>query len=357
MLRCQRFGGLLCAAYLLIGCDSGRRETEAKPDSRVPPAPASRRVTYRGGAVRVVDMHLHTGRWDLLPPGMQETIRQSFPPPLQRDAENLVNASLSSKGIAGQLEEANIDRGVLFAVYAPKTTGVAPNRLVAERVESVPERFYALASAPVDDWANQQGKALEELEAYLRRPAFIGVKMAHPHMQIRFDDRAYDGIYRVAQRVGVPVFIHTGKTPMMDSLNIPEANDPRFLEPVITEFADVDFVLGHVGYDSVAKSLGYLDSCLSLAKQHRNVYLEASALGSAFSDPTGKNLTRVLQSVKEAGLIDRLMYGSDGPQRPGFVADYLERTLKAMEAADFTVAEAKRFLAGTFEVVFDVGNR
>ena len=48
-----------------------------------------------------------------------------------------------------------------------------------------------------------------------------------------------------------------------------------------------------------------------------------------------------MRRTKEEGLVERMIYGSDGPQFPGFLADYAERTRDAMLAADYTLAEAQ----------------
>ncbi|MCA9636862.1 MAG: hypothetical protein KC420_12615, partial [Myxococcales bacterium] len=56
--------------------------------------------------------------------------------------------------------------------------------------------------------------------------------------------------------------------------------------------------------------------------------------------------------IREEGLVDRLIYGSDGPQSPGFVAEYLERTVTAMERAEFSADDARALLSGNFIKVF-----
>ena len=52
-----------------------------------------------------------------------------------------------------------------------------------------------------------------------------------------------------------------------------------------------------------------------------------------------------LSKNKRKGLIERVIYGSDGPQRPGFIAEYLERNLYAMEKNDYTLEEVKLILS------------
>jgi hypothetical protein len=76
--------------------------------------------------------------------------------------------------------------------------------------------------------------------------------------------------------------------------------------------------------------------------------------GSRSSDPTGANLKTVMRRIREAGVVDRAIYGSDGPQSPGFVDDYLARTVAAMREADYSRDELRAVLAGNFVRVFAV---
>jgi predicted TIM-barrel fold metal-dependent hydrolase len=109
-----------------------------------------------------------------------------------------------------------------------------------------------------------------------------------------------------------------------------------------------------LGYDFVSKQHAGLQTCIELAKKYPNVFLEPSALGSKGSDPTGENLRIAMQRMREAGVVDRIIYGSDGPQSPGFVKDYLGRTVEAMRAAGYTAAEAEAVLSGNFARNFGV---
>ena len=91
---------------------------------------------------------------------------------------------------------------------------------------------------------------------------------------------------------------------------------------------------------------------MALGKLYPNVFFEPSALGSGASDPDGTLYTKVLLRTKEEGLIDRMIYGSDGPQFPGFLADYATRTRDAMQAAGYTVEEAQDVFKNNFVRLF-----
>lgn len=314
-------------------------------------------VDYRGSKVSAVDMHLHTGLWDDLPESFQETLLETIPFPFNCPllAEPFVNILLSAYGIGSQLLCSRISRGVLFAVYAPDTTGLAENKFVKEQIEQWPNKFYGLASLPVDNWEENEEKALNLLRKYLARPEFIGVKMAHPHMKINFNDPRFYSIYGVAQEFSKPVFIHTGLAATEGSFTNPEATHPDFTEEFIQLYPDVTFILGHMGNKAVFDGLDDpFDACFRLAGQYSNVYLEASALGSSSNDPDGDILTSVYQDAKDLNLIDRMLYGSDGPQFPGYVQSYLQSTLSAMERADYTVHEAEQVLDKNFNELFGV---
>ena len=90
---------------------------------------------------------------------------------------------------------------------------------------------------------------------------------------------------------------------------------------------------------------------MRLAETYPNVWLEPSALGSESSDPDQVILVG-LQKIKKKGLIERVIYGSDGPQRPGFIAEYLERNLYAMEKNDYTLEEVELILSKNADRAF-----
>ena len=53
-------------------------------------------------------------------------------------------------------------------------------------------------------------------------------------------------------------------------------------------------------------------------------------------------------------MLDRVVYGSDGPQSPGFVYGSLERSPAAMAGAGYTAEEARAVLSLNFAAVFGV---
>ncbi len=315
---------------------------------------APRGVSYNGQRLAVLDMHLHPGEWEGVPPGTQRFLASRFPFPLGLDAESTAQGVLSPEGILSEMDAAGVSAAGLFAIYAPRTVGITTNELVAADVATDRQRLYGLASLRIDRWNSDRDAELRRLRTALGVPGMVGVKLAHAHQHFRFDDPRYDPIYALAAELAKPVYLHTGTSPFPGTAQDAPYTDPAWLEDTIRRNPRTRFVLGHLGYDFTHKRHAGLEACLRLARMFPNVFLEPSALGSNGSDPTGDNLRVAMRRMREAGLVDRILYGSDGPQSPGFVGTYLARTVAAMQAAGYTVDEARAVLTGNFARVFAV---
>ena len=311
-------------------------------------------VSYREQTLPLVDMHLHTGEWQDIPPGTRSFLAERFPFPLGLNPEGTAAGVLSGEGVLEELDKAGASQGVLLAVYAPLSVGITTNETVIERIAADPERLYGMASLRVDRWAQDRDQELAALDAALEHPNMIGVKLAHAHQHFRMDDADYFGIYEVAAAHAAPVYLHTGPSPFPGTSQDPPYTDPAYLEAAIVAYPDTVFILGHMGFDFLEHQHGTLETCLSLASRYDNVFLEPSAFGSNSGDPEQVHLLHALQRVREEGLTDRLIYGSDGPQSPGFARTYAERTLYALDQADWSVDEAEAALSGNYARVYGV---
>ena len=317
-------------------------------------APPARGVEWDGKRLPVVDIHLHPGDWDHVPQKTRKFLASRFPFPLGVDAESSADDTLSPESILSELDNAGIWGGGLFAVYAPRTVGVASNDIIVKDLAYAPDRYFGFASLRVDRWNIDRDAQLSQLKAVLSKPGFIGIKIAHAHQHFRMDDPAYYGIYEISASMGKPIYLHTGTSPFPGTSQEPAYTDPAYLEAAIQMFPKAGFILGHLGYDFINRRHSGLETCIRLAKTYPNVYLEPSAFGSAVSDPENETLLLAMRRMREEGVVDRIIYGSDGPQSPGFVKTYLERTVTAMRETGYTQAEAADALAGNFARVFGV---
>jgi len=312
--------------------------------------PAEPGVEVNGERLAVVDLHLHTGRWEWMPPAFQERLSSRVPRGFKWVTGLLGDRWLSGSGILGQLDSAGIRAGGVFALYSPHTTGLAPNEFVAEQVAVDPDRLFGFASIRVDQWNVNSEQQLAMFEdALVNLDNMIGIKLAHAHQQFRFDDARFYGIYEIAGRLGKPIYLHTATSPNPGTRLEPPYTDPYYLEDAIRRYPDTVFILGHAGWDSYNRKLTYVDACIDLATRYDNVYMEPGALGA---ERAAEVLPDFVRRIKTAGAAHKLIYGSDGPQFPGYIGSHLEAFVAAMRDADYSVTEMRGILAGNFSKVF-----
>ena len=307
-------------------------------------------VLVEGQRLAVVDMHLHTGTWEGMTPRFHDRLAERVPRPFRWVMPYITPLTLNGKSILRELDNGGVSAGGVFALYSPHSTGIASNEFVAGEIARDPQRLFGFASLRADQW-NLDGPAqLAKLEAALTGPGkFIGIKVAHAHQQIRFDDERYYGIYEIAGRLHKPVYLHTGTSPNPGTRTEPPYADPAYLEEAIRRYPAAIFILGHTGYDSFAKALTFTDSAIRLAKSYPNVYLEPGALGAKRADNVRLDF---LKRLKTAGVIPKMIYGSDGPQVPGYVKSHLERFVAGMQESGYSVDEMRAILSGNFSRVF-----
>jgi len=330
----QRSGYLLALMlFMLSGCST--------------PEPG---VTVDGKRLAVVDMHLHTGAWDMMPPGFQARLSSRVPRGFKWMMKPFSDWMLTGDAIIRGLDSAGISGGGVFALYSPHTTGLAPNEFVEDQLREHHDRLFGFASLRVDQWNVDGPQQLRKLEdALTGMEGMVGIKLAHAHQQFRFDDERFYGIYEIAGRLHKPIYLHTATSPNPGTRIEPPYTDPSYLEDAIRRYPDTIFILGHAGWDSYRKKLTYVDACIDLVKRYPNVYMEPGALGA---DRAEEVLPDFLARVKAANIADRMIYGSDGPQFPGYVKSHLEAFVAGMQAAGFTVDEMRLILADNFTRVF-----
>ena len=307
--------------------------------------------TIDGVDIDIIDMHLHTGTWEALTEPYKERYSERVPKPFKFLMENLLGNGLTSEGILKQMDNAGIRRGGVFAVYSPDTTGIANNEFLYQQIKDQPERMFGFYSIRTDHWNINADKELKKLESDLIKYKATGIKLAHAHQQMRLDDKRFDGIYEIAGRLNKPIYIHTGTSPNPYTRREPPYVDPVYLEESIIKYPKTKFILGHTGYDSFLIQLTYLESCIQLAKKYGNVYFEPGALGARKASEV---LPEYLKIIKKEGLIDRVIYGSDGPQFPGYTASHLENFVEAMKVNEYSAMEMKLILQSNFETLFNL---
>jgi len=332
------------------------------------PSVAQAEITVDGRTIEVIDPHLHPSTFGRIPENGRGFIAQGLPPFARLYAPALIDRLLDPWsphiGIRAQTDWGGVDHVLLLAVYTQFTTGYLENAALDEML-CAPDNddgwARGLVSIRFDDWSEDNLTHLESwIEAHPTR--ISGIKLAHAHQAVTFDDPEFLGVYDVASRQGVPVLLHTGFSPFPGSQTEPEYYDPSGLEAVIEAYDGtrgvdrVDFVLSHVGQGDARSVL----HALELAERHDNVFLELSALGrpllideaGELVDASEPQYAWVLPEVLERGLVEQTMFATDGPQFSGFVRRYVNEIVAGMQEAGYSVDQIEQVMGATARGLF-----
>jgi len=158
------------------------------------------------------------------------------------------------------------------------------------------------------------------------------------YLGIAPNDPRLEPYYALAEELDVPVGIHLGIGPpgvAYSSSPFPAfkspnyrgaAGDPYLLEEVLVRHPKLRLYAMHAGWPDIAHTVYML--CM-----HPQLYVDVSVLQYAIARPA---YLAALKTLVDAGLTDRLMYGSDGG--PRFAAMGVE----AIETAPFLNESQKR---------------
>lgn len=339
-------------------------------------AAAAAQPKYLGMPIKAIDVHMHPGSYDTIGPLGKAFVLESLPKAipdavkeqiLKTTSEQMLNP-YGSMGIKKECEKAGLTACGLFAVYAPETWGITTNEVVEGYLTDKRNSngkgkpyFFGLASISMQNWEMAESFELDKLRKALKNPGMKGIKLAFIHNNIPLDDPQYDSIYGVAREAKVPVYHHVGSSPLRKLTDFPtlgeaeeyvSSYDPSRLERVLSAYPDVTFIMGHMGFDFNSEGYNFTPQVYELATRYPNVVLEISAFGRATYDKDGKAMDSVLRNIKEKGLIDRTIYGSDGPGAPGGTEKYLETTLVSMNRVGYSFQEAEAVLSGNARRLF-----
>lgn len=338
------------------------------------------KARYNGLDMEVIDLHFHpSSGWDQLGPLGREFIMKELPQwipgPLKtvslKVASSLINAPYGLFGIKNECKSSGISFCGLFATYAPETWGVVDNDYLIGVLDDQRNNsnklnskiFFGLASLDINDWEKFSSERLAGLEKALNHPLVKGIKMAHIHNNIPLSLETYDGIYLLAEKYNAPVYHHVGSSPIrslddfesqVDKDHYLSSYDPNELETLIKSYPNVNFILGHMGFDFNKEGFDFTDDSIRLATDYPNAFLEISAMGRPIYDEDGMFLDFALKRIKEQGIINKTIYGSDGPVYPGATKAYLNSILNSMSRNGYSYLEAQQILFHNANRIFNI---
>ena len=245
------------------------------------------------GAMPVTDAHIHVQPWWELKPAVLEVMTRG-----RTDTPELEQIMKSPAQLLRRLDQDGIDRAVLVNYPSPDLMGFSHrvNDYVAEYCAAAPDRLVPMGGV--------HPRFAEDAAAEVRRAVEAGVralKIHPPHMAV--EPNAYlhgldalRAIYEEAQRLRLPVMIHTGTSifPGARSRN----GEPMAVDDVAVDFPDLTIVIAHGGRPL------WMDQAFFLVRRFPQVYMDVSSI------PPRAVLKYFPRLVEVA---DKVLYGSDWP--------------------------------------------
>lgn len=247
------------------------------------------------------DVHLHLQPFDRARPETLATLQRTIP-----GFDALAQRLKDPRNLLEYLDEAGIERACLINYPAPEVLGLQPdmNPFVANYASQDPRRLIPFGSVH-PKYSKDPTKEVERLASRLE---IRGLKVHPPHQLFAANGYVDGGmphlkkIYAAAERVGIPVMVHTGTSIFPGARS--KFGDPMALDDVAQDFPDLKIIMAHGGRPL------WCDTAFYLIRRHPNLYFDISGIPPK----------RLLEWFPRLEVIaDKLLFGSDwpGPDVPG----------------------------------------
>jgi predicted TIM-barrel fold metal-dependent hydrolase len=259
----------------------------------------------------VTDAHIHVQPWWELRPEVLDVMTRG-----RADVDELQRIMKSPEHLLRRLDADGIDRAVLVNYPSPDLMGFTHrvNEYVAQYCAAAPDRLVPMGGV--------HPRFAEDAAAEVRKAAELGVKALKvhpPHMAV--EPNAYlhglaalGAIYEEAQRLRLPVMIHTGTSIFPGARS--RAGEPIAVDDVAVDFPDLRIVIAHGGRPL------WMEQAFFLVRRFPNVFMDVSSIPP-------RKVPEYFPRLAEVA--DKVLYGSDWPA-PGVrsMADNL-RDFRALD--------------------------
>jgi predicted TIM-barrel fold metal-dependent hydrolase len=194
----------------------------------------------------------------------------------------------------------------------------AGNTKVKEAVSKYPSSFIGLAGA--NPWIRESVPALTR---HITRAGLKGIKLNPSTQGFMVNSEIVWPILEVAEKMRVPVMIHSGTPVHSLPLNIAD---------LASRFPDVTIIMAHMGYSD------FFGDAIVAAKRCKNILLETSLMP----------VVGMIERAKREVGYDRILYGSSSPNGS------MELELFKIETAKLTQKEREAILGGNAKRVFKI---
>lgn len=234
----------------------------------------------------IIDFHIHIGLKEHWRPWVNEHFKKTNPE-LYNNFDDIMNP----EGLEHYLKRQGLDYAVVLAENSPITTGVVTNEFVHGFCK---ETVMFIPFASIDPKTEKE--SADQLKTLVEDDGFKGLKLYPSYQQYYPNDELVYPLYEEAQKLNIPVLVHTGSSIFKGS-RLKFAN-PLLLDDVAVDFPNLKIIMAHSG-----RGLWYKEAFF-LSRLHKNVFMEISGLPP-------KKLLSYFPSLEENA--DKVIFGSDWP--------------------------------------------
>jgi predicted TIM-barrel fold metal-dependent hydrolase len=265
----------------------------------------------------VVDIHIHPPIGTLIPESFAAFIGGDHP----GGFAGLMERYGTREQLLAHLDANGVDYGVLLAQTVPLTSEYLEPERLADFCAGHPRLIPCATVNPylVLDPAR-------ELERLVTQRGFRALKLYPTYAYFYPNDRVLYPVYAVAERLRIPVLVHTGSSTFRGARL--KYGDPLFLDDVAVDFPELSILLSHGG-----RPLWY-DHAETLIRFHEHVYVDVAGLPPRKLPEYFPNLRR---------LAHKFVFGSDWP---GPAVD-IAANIQAIRELDLGAAVTADILGGT----------
>jgi predicted TIM-barrel fold metal-dependent hydrolase len=278
--------------------------------------------------LRITDVHVHIQPWGMLLPGVRARMAHGKP-----DFADLERMMHDPDEVLRRMDAAGVARIGVINYVSPSLMGFTEevNPWVAELARSAPERLIPFGG--VDVRSAEPGEAVDRLHDLGIR----AIKLHPPHQEFAANEYRHGmpqlaEVYGRAQKLGLPVMVHTGTSIFPGARNV--YADPLPLDDVGVDFPDLAVILAHLGRPLWA------DASFFLLRRHPNFWGDVSGIPP-------RSLLRYFPRLAEVA--DKLLWGTDWP---GPMVRGLEENLQAFLALDLSEEVRRKLLQDNADRLF-----
>ena len=221
--------------------------------------------------------------------------------------------------LISKMNALKIDHAVLHSLEPLTSTAE-----LLEITELYKDKISVFASVEKDN-----ADPLSYLSQFLANDRVRGIKI-HPQVGGYACGELYDKVKEIAafaDKHHKPMMFHTGHIPSDDLSDIHGCSEVEAIEPLISEFSNVSFILAHIGWESWRQ-------VLKVALKYPNVYVETSWQPS-----------NIIRRACDALGADRVLFGSDFPLlSPDIALRQVINALTSKELAYVLSANSRKLL-------------